>query len=166
MSELVRTASSRTRTAAQWVIGLSIHHVLEYAFDYVLYPYVIYRLGLIIGGLAMGLLSLLDCLLLLWIYDKLKRDWLGIEYIKGLRHYEGPSRWRHWLGRQLSRSDALAFVLLSLRFDPFITTAYLRHGSYGGLKSRDWRIFFGSVVLCNASWALVCFGGVEVFHRL
>lgn len=54
----------------------------------------------------------------------------------------------------------MAFVALSLRFDPFITTAYLRRTAYAGLSPRDWRIFLGSVLLSNAAWALVCFGGI------
>jgi hypothetical protein len=31
----------------------------------------------------------------------------------------------------------VAFVVLSLRYGPFITTACLRHGAYNGLARRD-----------------------------
>lgn len=152
--------------AAQWVAGLASYKLLDYAFDYALYPWVIYKLGLLVGGCVMAGLSLLDCLLLLRIYDWLKRDWLGIELVKGLRNYDGTSRWRCALRWLLSRGDGVAFVALSLRFDPFITTAYLRHGNYNGLSRRDWRIFLGSVLLSNAAWASVCFGGVQALRRL
>lgn len=152
--------------AAQWIMGVVSYKLLDYTFDYALYPWVIYKLGLVKGGLVMATLSLCSCLLTLRVYDWLKRDWLGIELVKALRNYDGTSRWRRALRWLLNRSDGVAFVALSLRFDPFITTAYLRHGSYNGLSSRDWRIFLGSVLLSNAAWALVCFGGVQALRRL
>jgi hypothetical protein len=39
------------------------------------------------------------------------------------------------------QSEPLACILLSIKFDPFIVTVYLRRGRFGGLSSRDWRIF-------------------------
>ena len=152
--------------AMQWLAGVLTFKLFDYAFDYALYPLVIYRLGPVFGGMLMAMLSLLDCLLLLRFYDWLKRDWLGIELIKGLRLYSGPSRWKFATAWLLGRGDAVAFVVLSLRFDPFITTAYLRHGAYNGLTRRDWRIFLGSVVLSNVAWTFVCFGGIAAFRRL
>jgi hypothetical protein len=152
--------------AAQWLVGVLSFKLLDNAFDYVLYPFAIFKLGPLVGGIVMAALSLLDCLLLRRLYDWLKRDWLGIELVKGLRLYSGPSRWKRATAWLLGRGDAVAFVVLSLRFDPFITTAYLRHGAYNGLARRDWKIFLGSVVLSNAAWAFICFGGVEVFRRL
>ncbi len=150
----------------QWLVGVLTFKAFDWAFDYALYPFVVFKLGLAVGGVVMAALSLLDCLLLLRLYDWLKRDWLGLEWLKALRGYAGPSRWRRALGWALNRGNAVAFVALSLRFDPFITTAYLRRGSYNGLAPRDWQIFLGSVVLSNAAWALVCFGGIEAVRRL
>lgn len=147
-----------------WLAGVLAFKAFDYAFDYVLYPFVIYRLGLVTGGIVMAALSLLDCLLLLRLYDWLKRDWLGIEFIKDLRHYAGAG-WRRALAWLLGRGDVVAFFALSLRFDPFVTTAYLRRGQFNGLSPRDWRIFLASVVVSNAAWALVCFGGIEAVRR-
>ena len=152
--------------AATWLVGILTFKAFDYAFDYALYPFVIYRLGLVTGGLVMAVLSLVDCLLILRLDDWLKRDWLGIEWLKGLRQHDGPSRWRRALAWLLGRGDVVAFFVLSGRFDPFVTTAYLRHGRFNGLGARDWRIFLASVVVSNAAWALVCFGGVEAVKRL
>ena len=85
--------------------------------------------------------------------------------IKELRHYAGATGWRRALAWLLGRGDVVAFFALSLRFDPFVTTAYLRHGQFNGLSPRDWRIFLASVVVSNAAWALVCFGGIEAVRR-
>jgi len=152
--------------ALQWFAGVGTHKLIDGAFDYALYPFVIYKLGLGIGTVVMTILSLLDCLLLLRIYDWLKRDWFGIEWLKSQRDYNSTSRVRRILAWLVGRGDAIAFVVLSLRFDPFITTAYLRRNSYTGLSARDWRIFLGSVVLSNGAWALVCFGGIEALRRM
>lgn len=146
--------------------GATHYSITLRSFGCGLYPFVIFKLGLVAGGVVMAALSFLDCLLLLRLYDWLKRDWLGIEWLKEVRGYTGTGRWRRGLAWTLNRGDGVAFVALSLRFDPFITTAYLRRGAYGGLSARDWRIFLGSVLLSNAAWALVCFGGVEAVRRL
>jgi hypothetical protein len=148
--------------AAQWLVGFLTHKLFDEAFDFVLYPFVIYSLGLLWGGLVMTLMSLLDCYLLLKLYDWLKRDWFGIEFVKGLRFSGGQSRWRKALAWLLNRGNAVAFIALSLRYDPFITTAYLRHGSYNGMTLRDWYIFLGSGIVSNLAWMLVCYGGLSV----
>jgi hypothetical protein len=71
--------------------------VLGYAFDYVLYPFAIWKLGLLKGGVSMAFLSLVTCLLTLWFYDWSQRDWLGIEAVKQLRDGEAKTRWRRVL---------------------------------------------------------------------
>ena len=114
----------------------------------------------------MSALSLVGCLLLLHLYDYLGRDWLGIEFVKNQRHYQGPSWWRRWLGWMLSRGDGVAFFVLTFKNDPFITTAYLRHESYGGMRRRDWNIFLASWFLSNTFWMTVCFGGVSLLETL
>ena len=149
------------RRLAELTVGLLAWNAQDYAFDYLLYPLAIWRLGLWRGGLLMSALSLVACLLLLRLYDYLGRDWLGIEFIKDQRHYKGPSRWRRWVGWLLSRGDGVAFIVLTFKNDPFITTAYLRHESYAGMKRRDWNVFLLSWVLSNAFWMTVCFGGVS-----
>ena len=146
--------------------GYIFWNVLDYAFDYALYPFVIFRWGPIVGGLCMTLLSLLTCLLLIWIYDRIGRDWLGIETIKGLKNYAGAAHWRRWLAQVMKMSDGVAFVVLSLKYDPFITTAYLRHGAFNGMKRRDWTIFLSSGLLANLWWIAVCFGGVTALSHL
>ena len=146
--------------------GLLVWNVLDYAFDYVLYPLVLWKLGLLRGGLLMSALSLLFCLALLRIYNRLGRDWLGIEFVRNQRHYQGPSRWRRCLAWLLTRGDGVAFVVLTLKNDPFITTAYLRHSAYSRMNVRDWVIFMGSWLISNALWLTVCFGGVSFLRWL
>ena len=41
--------------------------------------------------------------------------------------------------------------------DPFVTTVYMRHGAgaYSGLSTRDWKIFWASVLVANLWWTIV-----------
>ena len=147
-------------------VGFLTWSAQDYAFDFVLYPLAIWRFGLWRGGLLMSLLSLLACLLLLRLYNFLGRDWLGIEFIKNQKHYEGPSKLRRCLAWLLKRGDGIAFIVLSLKNDAFITTAYLRHRAYARMDFRDWIIFMGSWLVSNAVWMTICFGGVSFLQWL
>jgi hypothetical protein len=56
--------------------------------------------------------------------------------------------------------------MLSIYFDPFIVTAYLRQGAFGGMTRRDWRIFLLSWLIANAWWSVVCFTGLSAVQWL
>jgi hypothetical protein len=155
---LKETLGRRLRTLAA---GVTIMYVINKAFDYLLYPYVVYRAGVIVGGLVMTGLSAIACLAILKFYDRTKKDWLGIETVRDLRNYRGDRPAGRLLTGLLSKSDVVAFVALSLYYDPFVTTVWLRHERFGGLSARDRKIFWGSVLLCNASWTVTCWLGVN-----
>jgi hypothetical protein len=58
--------------------------------------------------------------------------------------------------------DVIAFFLLSIFEDPFITTAYLRHGKFGNLGANDWTRFVASVAVSNGWWILRTTAVVEI----
>jgi hypothetical protein len=64
----------------------------------------------------------------------------------------------------MKKSDSIIFLFLSIKFDPFITTAYLRKGTFSGMSKRDWKIFTGSLLFGNAYWKLACYMGVTLFE--
>lgn len=154
---------SRRQRLAILSLGLLGNQAIELAFDYALYPLVLWQFGLVAGAGVMLVLSFLICLGTMWFYDRSQQDWLGIETLKALRETAGESGWRRWLNQLLRRSDGLALVLLSVKFDPFITTAYLRHGAFhfNGMSRRDWRILVASTLVSNGWWSFVVFGGLE-----
>ena len=158
--------NTRRGNVLQWLLGVASYKLFDSAFDYVLYPAVIYALGPLRGGFVMMALSVLVCLAYLQLYDRIKRDWLGIEFAKAFRSYGGTSRPRRVFAWLLHKSDMLAFLLISLRFDPFITTAYMRRGGYGIMARRDWFIFWGSVLVSNIAWTVACFGGIAGLRRV
>lgn len=62
--------------------------------------------------------------------------------------------------------DCIAFILLSIYEDPFITTAYLRHGYVDGLRVRDIAILTLSCVLSISYWTIRNGLIVETFRVL
>jgi hypothetical protein len=160
-----RPASVRERAAVLGV-GLLGNQAMVWAFDFLLYPFVLWRFGLLYGCLIMTALSALVCYLTLLFYDWSKKDWLGIEAIKELKHSEGKGPVTRFLARLMRRGDGLALLALSVYFDPFIAVAYLRSGSYhfNGLTRREWRLFWVSVLIGNLFWSFVAFTGITVFR--
>jgi len=143
------------------LVGHTVNAIIVYSGDYVVYPLVIYSLGLVWGFVVMAILSFIGCWLTMKFYDWSKNDWLGIEAIKSLKNYEGKNLAARWLAWALRKSDPVACVLLSIQYDPFIVTVYLRRGRFGGMSGRDWRIFLFSWFIGNAWWSVVCFSGIS-----
>lgn len=156
------TATYKDRLAVLGV-GLSANALMVYGFDYLIYPFVIWKLGILKGGVVMMSLSFLVCYLTILFYDWSKKDWLGIETVKGLKEYNGSSKAGRFASWMLKKGDAAVMVFLSIKYDPFITTAYMRHGAheYNGLSRRDWRIFLSSVLISNVYWTFAAFAGVS-----
>lgn len=152
--------------SAELVTGFCSNAALNFVFDWLLYPFVIFKFGLFWGGLTMSLASFVSCVGLLWLYDLLKRDWLGIEAVKSLRDNPGKPMLRRLLSRILRWGDGPVFLLLSLYFDPFLTVAYLRRGQFAGMRRREWMIFVGSWAISNGVWIVACYGGVSLLETL
>jgi hypothetical protein len=148
--------------AAELTIGVAATYLINTLFDLVLYPYVIYNFGIIKGGIVMTFLSFLACIGIMKFYDWSKRDWIGIEAIKDLKGYEGEKKIGRFTSWFLKRSEPVIFIFLSIQYDPFVTTAYLRHGKFNGMSRRDWSIFTASVVISNAYWTLAVYMGISL----
>lgn len=147
---------------AELALGFTTNSLINSAFDYLLYPFVIYQFGIVKGGIIMTFLSFIACIFILKFYDWSKRDWLGIEAIKRLKGYKGSKKLGKVTAWFLNKSEPVIFLFLSIHHDPFITTAYLRKGAYNGMSRRDWKIFMGSLIIGNAYWTLACYIGITL----
>ena len=161
-NSLWRKAWSYRGRTAELAVGLLTKRLTEVGFDFVLYPYVIYHLGTLLGGVVMVMLSGLACLAMIRVYDWSGRDWLGVEAVKNLKQYRGRNLVARMIAWMLRRSDPVVFMVLSIKFDPFMTMAYFRHGAFSGMTQRDWTIFGASIVVGNAYWTLVCLSGISL----
>ena len=149
-------------------IGLLANQAMVWAFNFALYPFVIWKFGLLMGAGIMVLLSFLVCYGTMLFYDWAKKDWLGIETIKDVRQGKTSTMLGRLSSWALTKSDPVVMLFLSIKFDPFITTTYMRQGShqYNGLSVRDWRIFVGSLLIGNIYWTLAMFTGVSILEWL
>ena len=141
-------------------LGLSTNQLIVWSGDYILYPFTIYTFGILKGGILMMLISFIVCFLTVKFYDWSKRDWLGIEAIKEIKTYKGRRKIGRFTSWIMKKSDPIVFLFMSVKFDPFITTAYLRHGTnqFNGMKRRDWKIF----IISNAYGTLACYMGITL----
>lgn len=152
-----------------WGVGLFGNFLIVKAFDYVLYPAVIYFYGVVLGSVVMTIVSFLVCWLSIIAYDWSKQDWILIETFKGIREGEDlPNKMARTMQWLLRKGDWFALVVLSIKFDPFITTMYLRHGAFlfNGLSKRDWKFFLASTLISNAYWTLAVFMGITLVEML
>jgi uncharacterized membrane protein len=167
-NNLIVFLKNKKRKMAMIGFGHLAMALINYPFDYILYPYAIWKLGILKGGILMTILSFVSCYIFMLFYDWSKKDWLGIETIKNVKEYNGKSLMGRISSWTLKRGDLAIMVFLSINFDPFITTAYMRKGveKYEGMNSRDWKIFVLSATIANAYWTLVAFLGVSVIEYI
>lgn len=155
-----------------FLTGATTFTIINYSFDFVLYPFVIYHMGVLQGFFIMIVLSFLFCWLYFIIYDYLKRDFLGIEFSKEKMSSiiaSGESvGLKLLLVKVLRNSRAFLFIFLSIYFDPFVAVAFERKGNfeYNGLSARDWRLFLLSLLISNGFWASTVFLGLSFFEFL
>lgn len=166
MRELIVWWQTNRRQVGILAVGVAGNQLMNWAFDYALYPFMIWLLGLVTGGIIMTIFATVTNILLIRFYDWAQQDWLAIELVKSYRDEE--ERQKHFLTWVLRRSDPIALVILSVWQDPFIATLYMRHGAhqYNGMSRRDWRNFIASTVITNIWWSLLMWGGVQTVIQI
>ncbi|MEQ1635966.1 MAG: hypothetical protein ABL903_04690 [Methylococcales bacterium] len=135
-------------------LGHLLYAGFNWVFDHVIYVYVVYTWGMLIGGGLMTLGSLIQCAFTLRFYEKMQIDWVGAGALHTWYKQQSTSFSGRLYGRIKDNQKAV-FLLLCVFSDPFITTAYFREGRFNGLTSLDWRIFFCSVFVSNFYWICV-----------
>lgn len=151
------------RVISRWLTGITLYSGFSWILDYPLYSFVIWKLGVINGGILMSVVALVIDLVTLILYDKASTDWLALETTKELRNYSGSNRIKRLMAYVLTRTPFLIQLLFcSIKFNPFMTTAFLRPSAheYPGMTKRDWSIFLASFIICQTYWTLVISGAV------
>jgi hypothetical protein len=138
------------------LIGLchSLYHIFNWFFDFVLYVYVVYTWGMLVGGGIMIVLSLILCAVSLYIYECMQVDWVGSGAMREWQS-QHPRTLSGRLFHHIKSSPIAVFMFLCVLTDAFIITAYFRHGRFDGLTAKDWRLFFFSNFICNVYWICV-----------
>ena len=146
--------------------GTFVLYATAWLFDYILYPFVIYRAGLLYGFFIMIILSFINCLLFLLVYNYLKKDIFSFEYSKKKISDFVDTTNGNWLKRTfrsiLKHSKIILFIFLSV-YDPFIATVFMQKGNngYNRMTAYDWNILILSVIIGNGIWAPTVFAGIS-----
>lgn len=158
-------ATKVSRTLASWAAWLAS----SWLYDELLYPAVIAWLGVWVGGfLIMAPLAIALC----WIWLKLTiasdEEWFDM---KAIRKIQRIIFWAAKLVKRLHVKESwvdkaefgITFLLLSVIFDPMLTTLYFRYGDKTKILSgRDKKIFRWSAVISNVYWIARSWGLVTI----
>lgn len=154
-----------------FAIGTFLFASSNFLFDYILYALAIKYFGLLIGGAIMTIASAIICFVAVLFYRSSGRDWLGIEAVRSIKadfiRRENKSLFARLIAWLWRKGAIVEFLILSLKFDPFVTTEYLKseHGRTK-LDKRDWSIFIASIFVANVYWAMIMFAGVTIIDNI
>jgi len=163
--------------------GWGFWEIQCYLYDWILWPIIQIKFGstgilYLTAGAIIG-----NFLMLIW-YQKKSIDWLGVNYLEEIK--EKGHKWsekvssKHnrliktilfipvklfqliiWL---LNKNDIFAFIILSIWYDSFVTTTFLRHGKFGKLNKRDYKIFISSTILGCFVLSVIVGLGIAIFN--
>ncbi len=154
--------------------GWGIYEAYNFSVDYVLWP-VLQSLYGLYGILILIVMALINNFIILLWYHRKKVDWLGVSEVENLKakghlwvhqvsNHENlvrrfslylPAKFLQFMIWILNKNDIFAFVTLSVWQDSFITTIFLRHGSFEKLDKRDYFIFIFSTIFGCLGWSLL-----------
>ncbi|MFA6918246.1 MAG: hypothetical protein WC285_05480, partial [Candidatus Gracilibacteria bacterium] len=112
---------------AERVASYSALTIESFILDEVLWPAVMLWQGSIVGGVIMFLITLLNNLLLLWAYSKIKKDIFAFEALRGLTEQKQMGFGKRLLAWFIRAGKVPAFIAISF-YDPFLSVIYMRKG--------------------------------------
>lgn len=158
-----------------------------WAFDYLLYPFMLYQGGGVLIGWFFDMLgrevpaapasgywlgfalmtaaSIALNVVYVRAYDRMQTDWFGFEALKNAREGLAPP----WLRAEPWQTAArlAAFAYLSTWHNPLFATLFMRKASTPyAMSDRDWPVFWWAVLIANFGWAVVVGGVAEAVKAL
>jgi hypothetical protein len=183
----VATARAHAARVGRWSVGHLAVRLEAYAFDYLLYPFMLYQGGGLLVGwffdalgrtapatpaagywLGFGLMTAASIALnLVYVraYDRMQTDWFGFKALKSAQEGLTPP----WLRAEPWQTAArlAAFAYLSTWHNPLFATLFMRKASNPyAMTRRDWPVFWSAVLIANFGWAAVVGGVAEAVKAL
>lgn len=177
----IAAARAHVARVGQWSVGHLAVRLEAYAFDYLLYPFMLYQGGGVLVGwlfdvlgrtapatpaagywLGFGLMtgaSVILNLVYVRAYDRMQTDWFGFEALRSAHEGLTP----RWLRAEPWQAAArlAAFVYLSIWHNPLFATLFMRKApTRYAMTRRDWRVFWSAVLIANLGWAGIVSGAV------
>jgi hypothetical protein len=137
---------------AERLAGWTTLTVTAVIVDDFLWPAVILWQGPIIGGITMFWVALLGNLILIWAYDKIKRDVLAFEALRELTEQDQTNWGKRLLVKFIKAGKVPAFIAISF-YDPFLSVIYMRKGAGKyTMEKRDWGYFALAMTIACVGW--------------
>ncbi|HRZ30545.1 MAG TPA: hypothetical protein P5274_02680 [Candidatus Paceibacterota bacterium] len=141
-----------TQKIAERMAGYATLTAVSVIIDDVLWPAVMLWQGAVFGGITMFWIALLANLVMLWAYDKLKRDVLCFEALRELTEQEPVGLGKQLLVRAIHTGRVPAFIAISF-YDPFLSVIYMRRGAGKyTMENRDWSYFALAMAIACLGW--------------
>lgn len=144
-----------TKKALHFTAGVLGLQGVSYAFDYLVYPIIIYSFGPIRGTLILFVAALILNYVCIIIYDKIKLDLFGFEKLKEIKADIGSSGKPSFMHRVMHWGDIPAFIVLSW-YDPIFAVLYKRKSTqFDGFRRRDyWMLILSTLISC-VMWSAI-----------
>ncbi len=144
-----------TKRVLHFTAGVLGLQGVSYAFDYLVYPVIIYTFGPVDGTLMLFAAALILNYLCIIIYDQIKLDLFGFEKLKEIKMHAGDAGKSSFIHRVLHWGDIPAFIALSW-YDPIFAVIYKRKSTqFDGFKRRDYWLLIVSTFIGCVLWSLI-----------
>lgn len=143
-------------------IGLVLFESFSNFFDFAIYPIALIYWGPSLGGSIMIGVTLLINVVIFWLYEYMRVDWLGAHALRQLEQEENKSnihKLMTWIGKKKVHwweklLNPIVFAVLLLPIDPVIIAIHYRREHFKGIPWRDWGILFLATLVANLWWIL------------
>lgn len=163
-TEIAQAPEIAVTRLTQVMTGLCSYSLFNWLYDYFFYTFVLWKFGILLGGIIIVSLSFVLDFSTLKLYDWSKSDWLALEYIKSLKQYKGKNIFKRFLSFIFNSTPLVVqLAVLSTKFNAFVVTTLLREGAYEyqGLSRRDYAIFILSNLIGHLYWIAILGLGIE-----
>ena len=173
--------------------GWSLYSAYGWVYDNPLWLAVIGWLGILQGSIILTIGDMVNNFIFLVLYQKNESDWLGVNGFEDLKEHGDkwaqkvqnhrnvfirlilwvPALFFRLLVWAVRKNNLLAFVVLSVFEDSFITTVFLRGKVGGELTKKDYLVFLASTAFSCVYWSIrngvvlvILKGGWEIGKQL
>jgi hypothetical protein len=137
---------------AERTAGYATATISSIIIDDILWPVVMLWQGPVAGGITMFFAALLGNLILIWAYDKIKKDLFAFEALRELTEQEQLGVGKRLLVKFIKAGRIPAFIAISF-YDPFLSVIYMRKGiGKYTMESRDWWYFALAMIIACVGW--------------
>jgi hypothetical protein len=172
------------------ITAFMVRQLVDCGYDLVVFPIVLMKFKWYIAVPLLTFFAGIFCRIIIWGYDKLQLDFIGIESAKKEMGFFksqvadkldeignslekkfqvpfGEIRFKYnaeSFKKVLERVWFVEFLFCTFQFDAVVTTIYLREKSFGGMTGRDWKVFLASVTLSCVYWSFVVLTGIAIYE--